>query len=235
MRIVVDFPAPLAPMKPMIVPVAKDWSFQRRPIAVAMAAGVLALILLFSNSSGMFYVGSVLLITVVISIGIYLAFLTVVSERTEGMLPFIMSLPIGVREYTAAKLAANLILFTVPWLAAIGGAIAVVLTREAVPDGLLPFALVLLLHMATGYVLTLATALATGSPGWTIAVGGGANLALQFFMYWTSHRPDVAATISGPTVVWVSSIRRLILAEVLAIVVILWITWIWQSRRTDFT
>ena len=215
--------------------VAKDWYFQRRPIAVAMAGGVLSFILLFSNSSGMFYVGSVLLITVVISIGIYLAFLTVINERTEGMLPFIMSLPIGVREYTAAKLAANVILFLVPWLAAIAGAIAVVLTRDAVPNGLLPFALVLLLHLATGYVLTLGTALATGSPGWTIAVGGGANLAFQFFMYWTSHLPDVAATISGPVVVWVSSIRWLILAEVVAIVVVLWITWIWQSRRTDFT
>jgi ABC-2 type transport system permease protein len=215
--------------------VTKDWEFQRRPIALAMAGGIVSLILLFSNSSGMFYVGSVLLITVVISIGIYLAFLTVISERTEGMLPFIMSLPIGVREYTAAKLAANLGLFVIPWLAAIGAAIAVVLTRDAVPDGLLPYALLLLLHLATGYVLTLATALATGSPGWTIAVGGGANLFLQFFMYWTSHLTDVAATIDGPVVVWVSSIRWLILAEVLAIAVTLWVTWIWQSRRTDFT
>ena len=215
--------------------VAKDWHFQRGPIALAIGTGLASLGMLMANSSGLFYVGSVLLITVVISIGIYLAFMTVVQERTEGMLPFVMSLPIGVREYTAAKLTANMVLFFVPWLAMTIGAVAVILARAPVQDGLLPFALLILLHLATGYMLTLCTALATGSPGWTIAVGGGANLFLQGFMYWVSHRPDVAATISGPVVVWTTSIRWLIVAELLVIAATLWVTWAWQSRRTDFT
>ena len=215
--------------------VAKDWGFQRVPIVLAIVITLVSLGLLLANSSGMFYVGAVLLISVVITVGIYLAFMTVINERTEGMLPFIMTLPIGVREYTAAKLVANLVLFLVPWLAAIVGAYLVITTRAAVPDGLLPFAVVILLHLATGYVLTLGTALITGSSGWTIGVGGGANLVLQGFMYWVSHLPDVAATIDGPVAVWTNSIRWLIGAELLAMVAILWITWIWQSRRTDFT
>jgi hypothetical protein len=53
-------------------------------------------------------------------------------------------------------------------------------------------------------------------------------------MYWTSHLADVAAVINGPTVVWTSSIRRLILAELLAVALILAATWVWQSRKTDF-
>jgi hypothetical protein len=215
--------------------VAKDWHFQRGPIALGLGAGALAVALLLFNSSGLFYVGSVLLITVVISVGIYLAILTVVQERAEGMLPFVMSLPIGVREYTAAKLVANLLLFLIPWLALTIGAAAVILGRDAVPDGLLPFALLILLHLATGYVLTLCTALATGSPGWTIAVGGGANLLLQGFMYWVSHLPDVEAAIGEAALTWPPSIRWLILAEVVVIAVTLWLTWHWQSRRTDFT
>ncbi|MBL0179377.1 MAG: hypothetical protein IPP98_09675 [Gemmatimonadetes bacterium] len=74
--------------------------------------------MLFSSSQGVFYRGAVLLPRS-ISIGIFLTFLTVVQERTQGMLPFAMSLPIGVREYTAAaKLAANLLLFMPPWLGA---------------------------------------------------------------------------------------------------------------------
>lgn len=215
--------------------VAKDWSFQRVPIALAMATTLVSLGLLFANSRGLFYVGAVLLISVVISVGIYLAIITVITERTEGMLPFVMTLPIDVREYTAAKLVANVALFCIPWFAALISAYFVITMREGVPDGLLPYAVVILLHLATGYVLTLGTALATGSPGWTIGVGGGANLVLQGFMYWVSHLPDVAASIDGPAAVWTGSIRWLIGAELVAVAAILWVTWTWQSRRTDFT
>jgi hypothetical protein len=35
--------------------------------------------------------------------------------------------------------------------------------------------------------------------------------------------------------VWSSSVRWLIAAELLAVVVIVAITWGWQARRTDFT
>jgi ABC-2 type transport system permease protein len=215
--------------------VAKDWSFQRLWIAVASVVGLAALAMLLSPSGGLFYVGAVLLVTVVVTIGIYLAFLTVIHERTQGMLPFVMSLPIGVREYTMAKLVANLVMFLIPWAVIGTGATAVVLARDAVPDGLLPYAVILLLHLIAGYVLTLGAALISESEGWTIAVAGAVNLAFQGFMYWTSHLPDVAATISGPVPVWTTSIRWLIVAELLAVAVILWITWVWQSRKTDFT
>jgi hypothetical protein len=214
--------------------VAKDLSFQRVPLAAAGAVGVPALAMLSSSSAVVFYIGSVLLITVVISVGIYLAMMTVIAERTRGMLPFVMSLPIGVREYTLAKLVASLALFLTPWAALGAGVVVVILVRGAVPDGLLPYAVLLLLHLLTGYVLTLGAALVSGSEGWTIAVAGAANLAVHGFMYWTSHLADVAAVIGGPGVVWTTSIRRLVLAELLAVALILTATWLWQSRRTDF-
>jgi hypothetical protein len=214
--------------------VAKDLRFQRVPMAMACAASVAALAMLSSASGVVFHIGSVLLISVVISVGIYLSLMMVLAERTRGMLPFVMSLPIGVREYTLAKLLSGVALFLAPWAAIGVGAAAVILVRGAVPDGLLPYAVVLLLHLLTGYVLTLGVALASESEGWTIGVAGTANLAVQGFMYWTSHLADVAATIGGPAVVWTSSIRRLILAELLAVALILAATWVWQSRKTDF-
>jgi hypothetical protein len=214
--------------------VAKDWQFQRVPIAVATAAGAGGLALMLVNSSGAFYIGVVLLISAVISLGIYLAFLTVVNERTEGVLPFVMSLPIGVREYTAAKLVANLLLFVLVWGVLAAGAIGVVLAREAVPDGLVPYAAVLLLHLLTGYVLSLGVAVVTMSPGWTITVAGGTNLLFQGFMYWTSHLPDVEPTLAGSTITWPVSLRWVMAAELLAVVAILAFTWARQRRRTDF-
>ncbi|MEO7775662.1 MAG: hypothetical protein ABIT61_13470 [Steroidobacteraceae bacterium] len=215
--------------------VAKDWSFQRLPVALGGVGGAIGLALMIARSDAAFYVGVVLLASAVISLGIYLLFMSVVNERTEGMLPFVMSLPIGVREYTAAKLLANMLLFLLPWAALAAGAVTVILIRDSVPDGLVPYAVVLLLHLLTGYVLSLGTALVTSSPGWTIAVAGTANIVFQGFMYWTSHLPDVAPTLAGPVAVWSASIRWLILAELLAIVGILCVTWMWRTRQTDFT
>lgn len=215
--------------------VAKDWRFQRLPLLLAVIAGASGLGLMLSDSGGAFYIGVILVISVVITLGIYLAFLTVVHERTDGVLPFVMSLPIGVRDWTAAKLVANLGLFLAVWGALSAGAIAVVVSREAVPDGLVPYAVILLLHLLTGYVLSLATAIVTLSPGWTIAVAGSTNLLFQGFMYWTSHLPDVAPVLEGEAIVWSGSIRWLIAAELLAVVLILAATWLIQRRRTDFT
>lgn len=216
--------------------VAKDWSFHRMPVVAAGAAGLLALAMSrWARTGGVFYVGAVLLITVVISVGIYLAFVTVIHERTRGMLPFVMSLPIRMREYTVAKLVSNGVLFLLPWAALSAGAAAVILVRDDVPNGLLPYAMLVLIHLLTGYVLTLAAALISGSEGWTIAVAGATNLAFQGFMYWARHLSDIAATIEGPVAVWTRSIRGLIAAELLAVVVILAITWAWQARRTDYT
>lgn len=216
--------------------VAKDWSFHRAPLLAAMAMGLVALAMLYgADSRIVFYLGAVLLITVVITIGIYLAFLTVIHEQTKGMLPFVMSLPITVREYTAAKLLSNGVLFLIPWVALSAGTAAVILSRDNIPNGLLPYAILLLVHMLTGYVLTLAAALISGSEGWTIAVAGATNLAFQGFMFWTGNHPGIAPYTDGPVAVWSSSVRWLLSAELLAVVVILAITWGWQARRTDFT
>lgn len=216
--------------------VAKDWSFNRVPLAASLGIGALALCaLLWAESNFVFYVGAVLLITVVISLGIFLAFLTVIHENTHGMMPFVMSLPIGVREYTAAKLLSNGVLFLIPWILLGSGTAAVILLRDGIPNGLLPYAVMLMLHMLTGYIVVLSAALITGSEGWTIAVAAVTNLAFQGFMFWSGNLSDVAATVDGPVPVWSSSVRWLIAAELLAVTVILAVTWGWQARRKDFT
>ena len=43
---------------------------------------------------------------------------TVVEERTDQTLPFVMSLPISAAEYTTAKILANLLIFLIPWAGA---------------------------------------------------------------------------------------------------------------------
>jgi ABC-2 type transport system permease protein len=148
--------------------VLKDWHFQRSAIAGYLAAGGVALFLTGIGSEGSFYAGTVLLITILITLGIHLAMATVVTERTEQTLPFIMSLPISPREYTTAKILANVVIFMIPWLTLVIGTIAVIAGRSAVPDGLIPFSTVILTEIFAAYMIVLSVAIVSESTAWTI-------------------------------------------------------------------
>ena len=50
--------------------IAKDWTFQRGPIAIFSAVGLGALYFLGTGGTGSFYLGSILLISVVIGLGV---------------------------------------------------------------------------------------------------------------------------------------------------------------------
>ena len=214
--------------------VRKDWMFQRTPILAAFAAGALALIALATGGEGSFYAGAVLLITVVISLGIYLVIVTVQQERTDKTLLFIMSLPVSVQEYTAAKLVANMLMFLVPWTALGVGVVVVTLTRSGVPDGLLPFYILTLLELLAGYVLVLAVALVSESMGWTFGAIMFCNLFLQGFLYVVSHDADIAASMALNNIVWHRQSVLLLIAELALIVIIVVVAWRLQARKTDF-
>ena len=214
--------------------VLKDWYFLRWPIFGYLAAGALALALLSTDSEGAFYAGSILLLTVLISAGIHVAMATVVQERTDQTLPFVMSLPVSPREYTIAKLLANVLIFLVPWLILLLGTLFLIVFLVDVPDGLIPFTVLLLTELFVGYVLILAVALISESQGWAIGAIVFANLFFQGFMYVVSHMPSIADTIKGPVAVWSGPAVALLVSEIVVIVLLLGLTFYLQDRKTDF-
>ena len=214
--------------------ILKDWYFYRWPIAGYLAAGALALFLVGNGGEGAFYAGSILILTVLISVGIHLAMATVIQERTDQTLPFVMSLPISAREYTTAKILANLLIFLIPWVALVLGSFAVIAGRPAVPDGLIPVTAIILTEIFMSSVLILAVALVTESQGWTICAIVFGNLLLQAVMYYVSHIPSVAAAMKGPRIVWDQPVVTLLLAELAVILLLLGLTFWLQSRKTDF-
>ncbi|HEX6096211.1 MAG TPA: ABC transporter permease [Thermoanaerobaculia bacterium] len=214
--------------------VLKDWYFQRRPIAAYTAGGLLGLGVVALGTGWSFYAGTVLLITFMITIGIHLAIVTVVQERTEHTLPFLMTLPISPKEYTAAKVLANLSIFLVPWGLLTGGA-ALLLSSEGARSGaLLPFATVALTYILASYVLVLAVAIVTESQGWTLCAMGVTNLFLQFFLYWVSHMPSIERGMKGRGAVWDPTVLALLGAELAAIAVLLGLAFVFQARKRDF-
>ena len=214
--------------------VVKDWYFQRFPIAGYLATGALALALVAQPNEGTFFAGSILLITVLIAVGIHLAMATVVEERKNQTLAFVMSLPVSPKEYTTAKIFANLLIFFLPWLALLVGSFAVIAGSAALPDGLIPFCAIVLLEIFASSVLILAVALVSESQNWTIGAIVFGNLFFQGFLYSVSHLPEIAEAMKGSRIVWSPTAVTLLGAEAAAIVALVALTFWLQSRKTDF-
>ena len=214
--------------------VLKDWHFLRLPLTLYLVGGVASLVLVSRPSTFGFYIGSTLLISIVITVGIHLAMATVVEERTKQTLPFVMSLPISPLEYATAKLASCLLLYVVPWLVLAVGTVAVIARSAAIPDGLIPYAVLVLTWLFVAYCLILAVALVTESQGWTIATMVVTNLALQAFLYLVSHQPAIAAEMKGQAILWSSPSLAILGAELAVIVALLALTFALQARKTDF-
>ena len=214
--------------------VMKDWYFQRLPIAGSVVIGAVALVLVGMGRQGAFFIGTILLLTVLIALGAQLVIATVINEHTEHTLPFVMSLPISQRDYTSAKILANMLIFLVAWLALGAGTVAVIIGRASVPDGLLPFTAVMLVEILVSHTLLLAVALVTESQGWAIGTMVTTNFLLNGFLYWVAHMPAVATTMGTEQIVWSTPILLLLAAEVSVICFLLAFTFWAQARKTEF-
>ena len=162
--------------------IGKDWYFNRAAIAAYVAVGIASLFMLALGGKTAFFAGSVLLITALIAIGIHLVMTTVVYERTNQTLAFVMTLPIDAREYTTAKVIANLTIFGLAWTTLFVGTVAVIAGRGAIPDGLIPYSATILGDLR-GHCLIPAVAIVSESTNWTIGAIVLGNLMVQAAAY----------------------------------------------------
>jgi len=212
----------------------KDWYLQRWTIVASIAAGIASLGIIVSGSKPAFYIGLLLLITIVISAGAHLAVSTMVTERKEKTLSFVMSLPISYREYTAAKILVNLILFLVPWLALVAGSFAIILLAPGVPHGLLPYVAIMATEILVSTCFIVAVALISESQGWTIAAIITGNLALNVIGYFVAHIGSIAQTMGGSTVQWTPAAVAVLISEFTAVSLLLGLSFFFQSRKRDY-
>ena len=104
----------------------KDWYFQRKAILLSLAGGLASLgIVIFGGNVG-FYIGLIFLITIMIAIGATLVMGTLVGERENQTLAFVMSLPVSYREYSTAKILGNLLIFVPFWFTLVAGSVALI-------------------------------------------------------------------------------------------------------------
>jgi len=213
--------------------VLKDWYLQRWTILASLGGVVASLGIVATGGNAAFLIGLILLIMVIIFIGAQMAVATIVAERKEQTLPFVTSLPISYREYTASKIWGNLLIFMVPWLTMALGSFAMLLLSPK-SRGLLPYTAIMSTEILLSTCLILAVALITESQGWSVAAIMVGNLAVNALGYAFAHIGGIAKGMWGPTIQWSGAATAVLLAEFATIALLLGITFFVQSKKKDF-
>ncbi len=214
--------------------ILKDWYLQRTAILASLGGGVVSLgIIAFGGKAG-FILGVVFLATIMIFIGALLPVSTIVQERREQTLPFVMSLPISYLEFTAAKILSNLLIFLVPWLTLVLGSLALILATPAIPHGLVPFVVIMSVEILVSACMVSAVALITESQAWTTATILAGSLALNVAGYFVTHIPTIGNGMWGPAIRWSSAATIALFTEFALIALMLGIAFFIQSRKKDF-
>ena len=213
--------------------IRKDLYLHRWLHAGALALGLVALALLAVGGEVAFYMGGVLMATVLIGLGATLAILSVVEEHTHQTQPFIMSLPVSVRQFAGAKILANLLIFGSAWAMLLLGSLAIIQVRDDVPNGVTVYAIIVLTEIAASNSLILAVAMATQSLPWTIGTMICGNLLFNGFVFQIFRASGFSAAAESPGVVWPPEALTLLFAELTAIALLLGVAYVVSIRRKD--
>ena len=213
--------------------ILKDWHLFELYLIGYIVAGLFAIWLLTVPSKIVFNLGSVLLITVLIGVACHLVIWSVVIEKKEYRLSFIMSLPIDAMDYAMSKLYGGLLLFLIPWVV-LFVVTATVIHFSHLPDGLLPFTAIMFMESLAAYTLLTAVAVITLSEAWTIVVMVGQNMMFSVFMMLVSSHSDIGPHIQGEIAQWTPAAINVLQGELFFIVIVLAVATMIKARNKCF-
>lgn len=214
--------------------VRKDWMLHRRTFLLFGVMALLSVMLFSVESIKTFYLALSLLLTMVILIGALLVFASVVNERKEHTLPFVMSLPITIKDYTLGKMMFNLGSYLTAWLILLFATLAVFAFHDHLSNGLIPIAVIVLLQLLLSFLMVLSAALISGSEKVTIVVTTLTNVSVSLFMFWAGSFDGIHEHLNGQVAVWNNTSVGFVVSELVLAVLIVGATFYVQSKKKDF-
>tara|TARA_R110002167_G_scaffold82836_1_gene225649 strand:- start:1313 stop:1954 length:642 start_codon:yes stop_codon:yes gene_type:complete len=211
----------------------KDWALMKKSIAAYMLAGIVTLGIMGMATAITFNIAAILMITLLIVIGARSAIESIVNEKKEQTLPFILSLPVTPQDYAFAKLLSNLVLYFVPWLILVLGMLVIIVSTP-IYNGVIPLVILVSAYILAAYCCYLATALLTYSEGFTISVMIVTNLLLNGFIILIMRLPELNQTFEAATASWNATSLLILAALITFSAAILLLTGILQKRLTSF-
>jgi ABC-type transport system involved in multi-copper enzyme maturation permease subunit len=213
--------------------VQKDWQLFQKQLAAYVLAGIVALCFLGTGKPWTFYLGSLLLIVVLVATACFAISTSLLTERKEQTLAFVMSLPVSPLDFTVAKLAGNLLTFGVPYVLISLGTIAVILFTP-LPDGLLVFSVLVLGHILVAYCLSLAVAMNVESEGWNTFAMIASMVLINPFIMVLGQIDAINGPVRGDVVVWSAPAVAILITQILFSMLAIFLTAWWNGRKPAF-
>ncbi len=213
--------------------VLKDWHIYQKQLAAYVVGMLIGLTLVSVGKNWSFYLGALILLVLLICAGGFAIQSSVLNERKEHTLPFVMSLPVTPMDFYWSKLLANTVIYLVPFSLVVGGTVFLVLFTP-LPDGLLVWSLLIYGFLAMTFCVSLCVALVVESEGWNIFVQIGLSTMVSPFIMGIGQIDAIAQNIKTANIVWSLPALGIFLAQAIVMLVALGITsWV-QRRKTSF-
>jgi hypothetical protein len=211
----------------------KDWQLNKIYIVGYILLGILASLIMTLPSYAAYYIGQVLLITVLIGSSAQLSISSVITEKKEYQLSFIMGLPINVMDYIISKMIGGLLIYGVCWLAIVVATVLVI-DISALPDGHLPIAIICCLEILVATALLLCIGILSGSEPITILSMVALNLLFNAFLFFIVSIPEIGENIGNEVASFTPMVFTIIGVEVALIAAIALVTIGIKSRQVCF-
>ncbi len=213
--------------------IAKELYVNRWFMLAAAIAAVLSIVAASFGGSA-YNIAAITWLTTVIAWGVMLAIYGVSNERKENTLQFVLSLPISPAQYVRAKLFGLILTYLMPWLVASAAAVSLVLFSRDVPDGTLPYVVLLCVFLFANFAVVMCGALHARSDAMVAAVIIITNMMVSLFMFAVGSRPGIKNFIEGPVPVWNDTFFNLLALELIVLVIAVALPLATAARRRDF-
>jgi ABC-2 type transport system permease protein len=211
----------------------KDWYLSRTLLSIVGVLGAVSIASLYLRHSLTGLAGMVVALFAVMFLGILMPTQTIVNERTQQNLPFVMSLPVSPMQYTTAKVLANLSAFLALWLPIAAGMIGTIAGTH-VYGGIIPLMVLAAFAPFTTFALVVAVAIVTESQPGSVAAHIASNTGLGVAWFFVERTPGFWQDLRSPVAIWSPTMMSVLSIEIATIVVALALTFYLQSRKTDF-
>ena len=211
--------------------VYKDWYLNRKLLAIYIGGGIFSLSIL-SLGEWQFFMGSIMFITMLVALGNHQLSVTMINERKEQTLAFVMSLPVSPADYAMAKFLSNMVLFFVPWLLLVMVTTGVILLTP-LPDGLLAFTLLVCVLIAVNHCICWSVTMFTETEAAFLMVMIGLNCLLNPALYFLARSPNIGIS-QVESFIWTDTATLVLSGEILTILLLLFGTLYFRSRKKVF-
>ena len=213
--------------------IAKDFFLHRWLIVGATIAGLVGLVVA-AEGKVRFNIGMLMWLTTLVAFGVVLVMLAIGSERKERQLQFVLSLPLSHGDYIRIRVIGLFLCFLVPWAVLSVGAVTLIAVMPNLPDGLMPFAVLLSGFFLANYSLVLCSALHTASEGVMTLVIIVTNMGITLFIFMIGAIPSLNDHLQDPVAAWNSSFWTVLGAEIATLLITLSLPYFIAARRRDF-